>query len=433
MSLFGALNTAISGLSSQSANFSNISDNIANSQTVGYKQVTTSFSDFLTVSNATVNESGSVVATPQYSNDVQGTIQQSTNPLAIAITGQGFFPVSIQNGIASGNPTFAAQPEYTRAGDFTMNSNGYLVNSAGQYLNGWPVDGTTGAADQTVLNPVQVSQTEYDPVATTDVNISGNLPATPASGTPTTSQVQVYDALGTSHTINLDWTQNSNGDWTVALNAPDNTSGTTLASADVQFGSASSNAVPAGTIGSITATGATASSYASGSAATLTFSANFGNGAQSITLNMGNYGQANGLTQYAGTTYDLRGLSQNGVPPGAFQSVSMNSSGSVVVNYNNGQNRTIAQIPVVTFNDPDQLQGQNGAAFTATTGSGAALAQTAGTNGAGGLVTSSLESSNVDIAAQFSQLIVAQQAYSANSKVVTTANQMLQTTISMLQ
>jgi flagellar hook protein FlgE len=434
MSLFGAMNTAISGLASQSAAFSNISDNIANSQTVGYKAVDTSFSDYLTVSNATTNLSGSTVATPQYTNDVQGTITQSTNPLSMAITGEGFFPVSVQNGTAAGgDPTFSAQQQYTRAGDFTMNASGYLVNSAGQYLNGWPVNSATNVADQTTLTPVQISQTEDNPVATSTVTLSANLPATPASGTTTTSQVQVYDSLGTEHTITLDWTQNSNGDWNVAINAPDNTTGTTIATADVQFGTASGNDVPAGTIGAITASGATASTYSADGAATLSFDANFGNGTQPITLNLGNYGQSTGLTQYAGTTYELGGISQNGVPPGAFQSVSMTSTGDVVVNYNNGQNRTIAQIPVVTFNDPDQLQGQNGAAYTATIASGNPVAQQAGSNGAGGLVTSSLESSNVDIASEFSKLIVAQNAYGANSKVITTSDQMLQTTINMLQ
>ena len=104
-----------------------------------------------------------------------------------------------------------------------------------------------------------------------------------------------------------------------------------------------------------------------------------------------------------------------------------------MVNYDNGQSRTIAQVPVVTFNDPNELQRQNGQAFTASAQSGTPLAETAGTNGAGNLVTQSVESSNVDIATEFSKLIVAQQAYSANTKMVTTADQMLQQTINMKQ
>jgi flagellar hook protein FlgE len=148
---------------------------------------------------------------------------------------------------------------------------------------------------------------------------------------------------------------------------------------------------------------------------------------------LGNYGQSTGLTQFAGTQYNLRGLTQNGVPPGAFSSVTTQSNGDIAVNYDNGQSRVIAQVPVVTFNDPNALQRQNGQAFTASVGSGTPLADAAGTNGAGTLATQSVESSNVDIATEFSKLIVAQQAYSANTKMVTTASQMLQQTIDMKQ
>jgi flagellar hook protein FlgE len=137
------------------------------------------------------------------------------------------------------------------------------------------------------------------------------------------------------------------------------------------------------------------------------------------------------VTQYAGTEYTRRGLTQNGVPPGSFSGVSTQANGAVVINYNNGQTRTIAQIPIITFNNPNALQRQNGESFTATQESGTPLADAAGTNGAGKLVAGSIESSNVDIATEFSQLIVAQQAYSANAKVVSSSDQMLQITINM--
>ncbi|HST76840.1 MAG TPA: flagellar hook-basal body complex protein, partial [Acetobacteraceae bacterium] len=140
---------------------------------------------------------------------------------------------------------------------------------------------------------------------------------------------------------------------------------------------------------------------------------------------------ANGVTQYAGTEYSLRGLTQNGVPPGSFSSLSTRSTGDLVVNYDNGQSRIIGRVPVVTFNNPDGLQRQDGQAFTATNSSGTPLAEDAGTNGAGSLVTQSTESSNVDIASEFTKLIVAQRAYSANTKMVTTADDMLQQTIDM--
>jgi flagellar hook protein FlgE len=201
----------------------------------------------------------------------------------------------------------------------------------------------------------------------------------------------------------------------------------------VQFGASSGNAVNAGTIGQIGSTtgSITSGGYSAGQPATLQFSDDFGSGPQTITLNMGQYGSTSGVTQYAGTAYGLRGLTQDGVPPGSFSGVSLQANGDVVVNYNNGQTRTIAQVPIVTFNNPNALQRQNGQSFTATLESGTPLADAAGTNGSGGLVTGSVEQSNVDIATEFSQLIVAQQAYSANAKVVTSSDQMLQITINM--
>ncbi|MDR3539201.1 MAG: flagellar hook protein FlgE [Acetobacteraceae bacterium] len=440
MSLFGAMNTAISGLNAQSNAFGNISDNVANSQTIGFKRVDTTFVDYLTTSTAAVNDPGAVVAKPSYINNIQGAITQTDNPLGLAIAGQGFFAVSQQTGQINGVPTFNPQQFYTRAGDFQLNATGYMVNSAGQYLNGWPIDPTTGNINQNTLKPIQVTQTVYNPVATNNVVLSANLPATPAAGTgtvdsPISSDINVYDALGTAHTVTLDWVQNAASDWTVSVNAADDVGGAARGTADVQFGAVSGNAVPEGTVGQISAaTGSVATAgYAAGTAATLSFTDDFGSGPQTITLNIGTYGQTNGVTQYAGTAYDLRGLTQDGVPPGAFAGVSTQANGSIIVNYDNGQTRRIAQVPLVTFNSPDALQRQDGQSFSATIDSGTPLAEQASTNGAGNLVTNSVESSNVDIASEFSQLIVAQQAYSANAKIVTTADTMLQTTLQMKQ
>ena len=440
MSLFGAMNSAISGLTSQSNAFGDISDNVANSQTVGFKRVDTSFVDFLTTSTATRNDPGAVVARPDYLNGVQGTITQTDSPLNLAIAGQGFFAVTQQTGQSNGAPVFNPQQFYSRAGDFSLNSQGYLVNSSGQFLNGWPANPVSGVINQNALAPIQIAQTALNPVATSTVDLSANLPATPAAGTataasPISSNITVYDALGTAHTVSLGWSLNAANDWTVTVTAPDAAT-PAVGTADVQFGpQTSGNPVSAGTIGQIgQATGnITTGGYIAGSAATMSMVMDFGSGPQTVSLNLGSYGGAVGVTQYAGTAYDLQGLSQNGVPPGNYSGVSMQANGSVVVNYNNGQSRTIAQVPLVTFNNPDALQRQNGQSFTTTIASGNALAEQVNTNGAGSLVVSSVESSNVDIATEFSKLIVAQQAYSANTKVVTTANDMLQATINMKQ
>jgi len=171
--------------------------------------------------------------------------------------------------------------------------------------------------------------------------------------------------------------------------------------------------------------------YLAGGSATLSFNTDLGNGPQTIALNIGTYGDTTGLTQFVGSQYNLRSLNQDGVPPGSFASVSTRINGDIVENYDNGRTRIIARVPLVTFQNPNALQRQDGQAFTATIDSGTPISGEAGSNGAGNLVTGAVESSNVDIAAEFSKLIVAQRAYSANTKMITTADELLQQTIDM--
>lgn len=124
MSLFGSLTTAISGLTAQSRALGNISDNVANSQTVGYKRVDTNFVDYITQSNNSINQPGAVIARPAYTNSVQGTLEQSEAPLALAIGGQGFFSVASTKGSLNGLPVFDERQFFSRAGDFGLNQDG---------------------------------------------------------------------------------------------------------------------------------------------------------------------------------------------------------------------------------------------------------------------------------------------------------------------
>jgi flagellar hook protein FlgE len=455
MSLFGALSTAVSGLNGQSAAFSNISDNIANSQTVGFKGTNTAFLDYVTDSSATSNDSGSVQAIPLYQNTIQGSISQNDNPLSFAINGQGFFPVSEASSTTSG-PTgtttvFVNQAFYTRAGDFELNKNGYLVNSAGYYLNGWSVD-AAGDPDRNAIAPIQVTQSTDQPVATSKVNLSANLPTyddvtnPPA---PVSSNVNVYDAQGASHTLSLGFTADASAPDTWDLAVTD-ANGNAIGAATVVFaadGSLTSMTPTTPSTGTaVTTAGGSADLDLNTFFATTAATTNPNNGTvppngsaaasadyQTINLNLGTIGGTSGVTEYAATTYTLNGVTQDGVPPGSFSSLTNQANGDIVANYDNGQSRVVARVPVVTFPAPDSLQRQNGSTYSATTEAGAPLAHDANTNGAGALEASSEEASNVDIGTEFTKLIVAQQAYSANAKLVTTADQMLQTTINMKQ
>lgn len=459
MSLFDAVNTAVSGLNAQSTAFGNISEDVANNQTIGFKRVDTNFVDYLTTSTPTDNQPGSVVARPVYVNNIQGSVTQTDNPLGMAISGQGFFAVSKQNGKVNNTPTFDPTNLYTRSGDFALNSQGYMVNGAGQVLNGWSADGNGGINQNGALAPIQVNQSTYQPIKTSEVTLSANLPATPATGTatptsPLASQITVYDAMGTAHAVTLNWSQDSSttsNTWNVGISVagsvvPAGTPSSDVGNATVTFGAAGDNnttppgaaGVPAGTIQLITpastdpGTVGSPSPSSTGQPATFAFEADFGAGKQTITLNLGTYGGTSGVTQFAGTTYNQFGMTQDGVPPGSYSGVTTQPNGEVVINYSNGQTSTIAQIPIITFNNPNGLQSQNGQAFTATNDSGTAQTKIADSNGAGSLVVGSVEGSNVDIGTELSHLIIAQQSYSSNAKVVTTANQMLQATLQMI-
>ncbi|MEJ0046749.1 MAG: flagellar hook protein FlgE [Rhodospirillales bacterium] len=427
MSLFGAMSTAISGLSAQSAAFTNISDNTANSQTIGYKGVNTSFIDYLTASSATSNQSGSVVTRPDYTNEVQGSIDQSGDPLAMAINGQGLFAVSQQNGTTgTGVPTFQAQQSYTRAGDFQLDKNGYMVNSAGQTLDGWSINPATGTLNTSKLVPIQVNQGKLAPVPTANVSLVANVPSTPTASSILSSSVQVYDATGNTHQLDTTWAQTGTNSWTLSLSSPDNQPSAAIGTVNVAFNSNGTLASLSGATGAVAVGG-------SASAAAVTLAPTFGGAAQNISLNLGNFNTASGVTQYAGTDYNLENTSQDGAGAGSFTGVSTASTGVVSANYDNGQSVAIAQVPVITFADADALQSQSGQSFTATADSGVAIAQSQNQNGAGGLVIGSTEASNVDIATELSKLIVAQQAYGANAKVIATANQLLQTTMEIKQ
>jgi flagellar hook protein FlgE len=425
------MSTAISGLTAQSAAFTNISDDVANSQTVGFKGVGTNFTDYLTTSTATTNLSGSVATTPEYLNNVQGSISQSADPLALAIDGQGFFAVSEQDGTgATGTPQFNPQQYYTRAGDFTLDASGYLQNSAGAYLNGYTVDQATGQVNSSTLTPINIAQTQFQPVATSALSLLANVPATPGATSNLSSEVTVYDATGTSHQLDTTWSQNSTNNWTLTLSSPDDQTGPTTGTLNVIFGANGTIQSVSGATGNVAVNGA---GTGAGTAASVTLTPTFNGAAQPITLDLGTIGASNGVTQFAGTNYTLYSLNQNGSGPGSFTGISTSDTGAVTANYNNGQSVTVAQVPVITFADPNALQRQNGQAFTSTVQSGVAIAQNENQNGAGSLVSGSTEQSNVDIATQLSALIVAQEAYGANAKVITTANEMLQTTLQVKQ
>lgn len=447
MTISGALQTAISGLNGQSTAISFISDNVANASTIGYKKVESRFQTLVTQSSAQANthSPGGVLNQPFFANNAQGAIQQVSSTTSIALVGGGFMPVSKKNGedTTSGLPTFETTSYYTRVGDFNQNEDGFLVNSSGYYLRGWPIDPVTGVVDSSATEEVRVSNLLDAPVATAVVDYAANLPSNALNTTGTLpatlpiSSIQVFDALGNARTLNLEWTRIGTNTWTLEVGAP-GASVSAFGPATVSFGgtigtTAGNPLADPGTISSLSTggglTGATATQ--ANDDASFTFNLDYGAGIQAMRLDLGSYGNSIGTTQYAGDNLTLNNFSQNGVPQGNFKNLAIDADGFVSVTFDNGNVKRFYQIPVAKFRDPTELDRVGGNAFVETPSSGAAVLSQSGASGAGDYVSAAIEGSNVDIAEEFSKLIVAQRSYSANARLITASDELLQETINI--
>ena len=181
MGIFDALTSAVTGLQAQSFALQNISGNIANSQTTGYKETDTSFQDLVSAAAAGEQIAGGVIAGSVATNTVQGAIQSTSVSTDMAINGDGFFVVSKPTGFTDNQPVFNGVSDYTRAGNFQLNANGNLVNGAGYYLMGIPVNATTGNPEGSVPQVLQFQNNFVPAQETTQIQYQANLPSAPAA------------------------------------------------------------------------------------------------------------------------------------------------------------------------------------------------------------------------------------------------------------
>jgi flagellar hook protein FlgE len=450
MGIFGAMTTAISGLSAQSFALENISGNIANARTTGFKRVDTSFADLVPDMPPRRELSGSVGAFSRNTATVQGDIQASQIGTNVAIQGNGFFITRERTGDVGGVPTFSGVQQFTRRGDFDMDRNGYLVNGTGQYLMGYTVDPVTGLTTGTQLNVLRISQNNLPARATTQIEYNVNLPQLPLTdrriANPTVAgsyllqtpavtgatiaatdhqtflnesvagqSVTVYDAAGSPVPVQIRWGKTADGPpgtWSMYYESNSNAVGAatrwTRVTAGVQFNASGQLTAPAG-----------------GTIPGFTFTVN-GASSPALTINFGT-----GLTQFADANGVVQAnrITQDGYPTGTFQRVAVGEGGYVVASYSNGQTVPVAQIPLATFASPNMLLRQDGGVFEQTLESGQPLINAGGS----GIIGGSTENSNTDIADEFAKMIVTQQAYSANTRVVTTAQTMLQDVINIIR
>jgi flagellar hook protein FlgE len=413
--------------------------------TVGFKAVRPRFSTLVTAqASADLHSPGGVQSKVEREIDAQGLLTASAVSTDIAISGSGFFTVNDQTD-GTGNTFF------TRAGEFRPDKEGNLVNSGGFTLMGWPID-SNGTVQQTnVLSAFSVLNTANltsAPVSTSLIEIGANLPAAATSGDANSLTAQVFDLQGGQHSLTLTYTKTATvNEWDITASItnagiidPDSNNDSTndpltttgaFAANGIRMGTMTFGTD--GTLASITSTSATATDVGVVNATTNRFEMTFdfdsttASTADRVTvaLDFGTPGQADGFTQFQGN-FTPNFIEQNGKQFGSLSAVNIDDSGITTALFDNGETRDIFQVPVITFNNPNGLQERSGNVYSETTNSGPAVALEPGRGGAGSIAPSALEQSTVDLADEFTRMIVTQRAFSASTRIITTADEMLE-------
>jgi flagellar hook protein FlgE len=413
----GTFATALSGLTAAQDLLQTISNNLSNMNTDGYKDQSLTFSDIYSQATAT-NGSGDPIQTgygvnvaSTDSNFTDGTPSSTGIASNMALSGNGFF---VTQGV---NNTL----NYTRSGDFTTNSNGDISTPNGQVVLGYPaVNGVVNTSAS--LQALNVGSGITTPaVASTSVSITANLSSTTAvNGTATASTLSVYDSLGQAHTLTVSYTKTAANTWTYSVSVP---------STDIAGGTGTSTVVGSGTLnfdtsGNLSST----TNVVPISIPTLS------DGAKSPLALTGPFGTAASptITQTALDSASSAATT-DGFASGSLSSYTVKSDGTIEGTFSSGQTLALGQVAVASFANNQGLNSIGNNNYEATNASGQALVGSAGTGGRGTITGGSVELSNVNIASEFSKLIVAQQSYGANAKSITTLQAMSQAALAMIQ
>lgn len=418
----------LSGLTASSNALSVISNNLANLNTIGYKDEQANFKDLFYQTMGTTGAgdpmqigAGAAVGSIN-ANFNNGNVNNTGVPTNVAITGNGFF-ITQQDG---------GGLQFTRDGGFGVDPTGKLVAADGSTVLGYPaVNGVvnTGAG----LGSIFLGQgTISPPNPTSGVAMGTNLDATAAVGsTPFSTPVTVYDSLGNSHVLTFQFTKTAANAWNYQISIPQ--ADVTGATGPVVVNSGSLTFNGNGQLVSTsTGPGGTGTTTTPPANITGISVANLADGATNLTFSW-NLLDANGtpnLTQVASPSTTST-TNQDGYSSGTLQSFTIDSDGIVQGSFSNGQTQAIAQLALANFANNQGLQRVGSNNYTATLASGSAVVGTANTGGRGSISGGALELSNVDISQEFTQLIVTQRGFEANARVVTTFDQITQDTINL--
>lgn len=409
-----AMDDAVSGLQMHQQWMDVVGNNIANVSTPGFKASGVNFAQLFaqTISGGGTPNGAQGGTNPQQiglgvgigsitQDESQGTLQQTGSATDLAIQGDGYFLVNM-NGQGTG---------YTRVGDFARDATGTMVEKAtGFKVQGWMAKaaGTLPTENATnIQNIVIPDSTSKAPQATANVSFVKNLDSTTPTTAPVAVPFVVYDSLGNPWNLVCTLTPTATaGTWNWSVSDP------------------STNAGLAGsTSGTLSFTTSGAYSASTGGPLTITPA---GSAVSTVTPNF------SGTTQYAGPTTATAGL-QDGYAAGTLQTLGIDKSGIITGTFSNGLTQTLGQVAVATFANPQGLTQQGQDIYVPGNNSGTANVQLAGSGGAGTIASGALEGSNVDLAKEFTDMISAERGFQANGRVVTVADQMLQTLVQLGQ
>ncbi len=404
-----SFNVALTGLNAANQDLSVTANNLANVGTVGFKGSRAEFGDLFAatqtgVSSTAVGNGVSVTEVAQQFS--QGDVETTGNNLDLAISGNGFFTTS-NNGAL----------QYTRDGEFQVNSAGDVVTASGANLQVYPplANGTFNTGG---LSNLSLSTEEGAPNATTTVAITANLPAnatvppdpafspTDPNSYNNTTSVTTYDSLGAAHTASLYFTNGGPNTWSAQLYVDGNAVGTPQA---LTYSSSGALLTPPG-----------------GVVAFPPYTPATGAADMNLTFNFNN------TTQY-GNSFGVTAVTQDGYTTGLLSGISIDTSGIVQAQYTNGRSVDLGQVAMANFANPQGLAQLGNASWAATSASGSAVTGVAGGSGFGTISSGSLEESNVDTTTSLVDMITAQRAFQANAQMIQTEDQITQTIIGIRQ
>ena len=446
MSLFSTLNVGSAGLGVSSTWMNVIGDNISNLNTTGYKAGRASFVDFMPQHVFGVNGGGQIGAGAATSKVTtllgQGSFDTTDNALDMAIDGNGFFVVS--DGV---------QDFYTRAGEFRYDSDGYIVNGAGLKVQGYSGNGVGVTA---ALGDLKIPTTDLPGSATSSVTIEAALSAEEEVGTDVaaldffgtgtgtstlvdagdaadfTTSTTIYDSRGVGHDVTILFERSGPNDytWRAVCDASEAYDAT-----GTQFSTDTGNAfeISTGTLTFDTSGTLTGITQTDTSAATTWTFGGTDTPAINFDFGLDSTGtETDGVVTMSGEESSLTAIAQDGTMTGELTGITVETDGTLTGAYSNGEEVDIGRVGLATFQANDGLERVGGALFRATPGAGEAAVGMAGTGGRGTIAGNALEKSNVDLEGQFVSMITAQRSYQASSKVISTANDTLQTLLQLI-